>query len=78
MLKSKRFGQHYVKGLFEAKDLFMLWVKRLVVAKNINGTFTMPAVLPELPQENLSEHRLDIHSSKIIPVAIYYLSLIHI
>ena len=72
MLKRRRFCAHYVDGIFEAKDLLHLWIKLLVVANTRDGTVIMPAVLSELSLKKLSAYRLNIKSSKLIPVAIHY------
>ena len=72
MLKKSRFNSHYIDGVFEVEDLLNLWVELLVVAKSTDATFFMPAVLSVLPLEQLSEHRLEIHSSKMLPIAVHY------
>ena len=72
LLKRKQFSSHYIQGLFEAEDLLDLWMELLVVAKEADGTFVIPAVLCELSLESLSEHRLNIHSSEVIPIALHY------
>ena len=72
MLKRRRFCGHYVDGIFEAKDLLHLWIKLFVVAKAQDGTVIMPAILSELSLKKLFAHRLNIKSSKVIPVAIHY------
>ena len=72
MLKREKFSSHYIKGLFEAEHLLDLWVELLVVARSPDGGFIMPAVLSELLKERLAEHRLDIHSASIVPIAIHY------
>ena len=72
MLKREKFSSHYISGLFDAEDLLNLWVELLVVAESKEGDFIVPAVLPELSLKKLSEHRLAIHSSEVIPIAIHY------
>ena len=72
MLKRERFSSHYIKGLFEAEHLLDLWVELLVVARSLDGSFVMPAVLSELLKEKLSEYRLDIHSASVVPIAFHY------
>ena len=72
LLKRREFSSHYIQGLFEAEDLLDLWVELLVVAKETDGSFVIPAVLCELSLDSLSEHRLNIHSSEVIPIAVHY------
>ena len=72
MLKREKFSSHYITDLFEAENLLELWVELLVVAKGKDGTFVVPAVLSELSLKQLSEHRLTIDSSDMIPIAIHY------
>ena len=72
MLKRERFSSHYIKDLFEAEHLLELWVELLVVAKSPDGSFVIPVVLSELLKEKLSEHRLDIESTRIVPIAVHY------
>ena len=72
MLKRKRFSSHFISGLFEAKDLLDIWVELLIVAKGKDGNFIVPAVLPDMSLKQLSEYRLPIHSSEVIPIAIHY------
>ena len=72
MLKREKFSSHYITDLFEAENLLDLWVELLVVAKGKDGTFVVPAVLSELSLKQLSEHRLTIDSSDMIPIAIHY------
>ena len=72
MLERGQFSSHYVEDLFEAKDLLYLWEKLLVVARGPNGNLVMPAVLDGVSCEDLSQHRLDISSAKLIPMAIHY------
>ena len=73
LLKRDQFSSHYVNGLFEAKDLLYLWEKLLVVARGADGNLVMPAVLDELSLEKLSQHRLDVSSSKLVPtIAVHY------
>ena len=72
MLKRPRLSSHYVNDVFEAKDLLYLWVHLLVVAVDTGGIAIMPAVLSELSLEKLSEHRSDINTSTVIPVAVHY------
>ena len=71
MLKRKEFSSHYTSDLFEAEDLLDLWVELLVVAKGREGDFIVPAVLPELSLEKLSEHKLS-YNAEMIPITIYY------
>ena len=68
MLQRDRFSSHYVKGLFEVKDLLNLWKELLIITKE---TLVMPAVLSELPHEKLSKYRLK-PSSRIVPIAVHY------
>ena len=71
MLERAKFSKHYVKGLFEPKDLLKLCVELLVIAEGPNGLI-MPAVLPELQLEQLSKHRFGIESSNLGPIAVHY------
>ena len=68
MLQRDKFSSHYVKGLFEVKDLLSLWKELLIITK---GTLVMPAVLSELPHEKLSKYRLK-PSSRMVPIAVHY------
>jgi GTPase SAR1 family protein len=72
MLKRERFSSHFIRGLFEVKDLLNIWVELLVVAEGKDGNFIVPAVLPDISLEKISEYRLSIHSSEVIPIAIHY------
>ena len=72
MLKRERFSSHYISGLFEVKDLLDVWLELLVVAEGKDGNFIVPAVLPDMSLQKLSEYRLSIHSSEVIPIAIHY------
>jgi hypothetical protein len=73
MLKRSQFSSHYVKGLFEDKDLLYLWEKLLVVARGPNGNHVMPAVLDGLSSEKLSQYRLDNTTPiKVLSVAVHY------
>ena len=72
MLKRRRFSGYYVDGIFEAEDLLYLWIELLVVAKTRDGTIIMPAVLSELSLKKFSAHRLNIKSSKVMPIAVHY------
>ena len=72
MLKRKKFSSHYLSGLFEPEDLLYLWVNLLIVATYTTGIAIMPAVLSELSLETLSEHRLDINTSTVIPIVVHY------
>ena len=71
MLRREKFSSHYVSGLFEPQDLLDLWVELLVVAKGNDGDFVVPAVLPDLSQERVSEY-LPTDSSEVIPIAFHY------
>ena len=72
LLERDQFSSHYVKGLFEVKDLLRLWEKLLVVTRGADGNFIMPAVLEGLSLKDLSQHHLSISYSKVIPIAIFY------
>ena len=73
MMKRGQFSSHYVKDLFEAKDLLYLWEKLLVIARGPDGNRVMPAVLDGLSSEKLSQHRLDNTTpTKLISIAVHY------
>ena len=72
MLKRERFSSHYISGLFEVKDLLNVWVELFVIAEGKDGNFIVPAVLPDMKLKQLSEYRLSIHSSEVIPIVIHY------
>ena len=69
MLKRDQFSFHYVKNVFEAKDLLFLWEKLLVVTRGIDGIVVMPAVLNNLSPEDIPQYR---KPSKVIPIAVHY------
>ena len=71
LLSRDRFSKYYVKGLFEARDLLKLLIEVLVVAKGTNDTLIVPAVLPELPLDQITKYRLAM-SSTLVPIAVYY------
>ena len=71
MLEHKQFARHYVEGLFEPKHLLKLFKELLVTAEGPDGA-TMPAVLQNIPLEELSTYRLDIKSSNLEPIAVHY------
>ena len=71
MLERKRFSRHYVKGLFEPRHLLKLLIECLVAAESPDGA-TMPAILQNIPLEELSKYRSDINSSNLEPIAIHY------
>ena len=71
MLEHKRFARHYVEGLFEPKHVLKLFKELLVTAEGPDGV-TMPAVLQNIPLEELSNYRLDIESSNLEPIAVHY------
>ena len=72
MLEQERFSRGYICGLFEAKDVLLLWKELLVVAKCNDNKFIMPAVLSSLSHDKLYEHRIDISSVRTAPFVIRY------
>ena len=72
MLKRRRFSNYYIKGLFEVEDLINLWIELLVVARGKDDILVMPAVLPELPVEELPQCCETSSTSKLVPLAIHY------
>ena len=72
ILNRARFSKYYIKDLFEVNDLIDLWVELCVVARGIDGTLVMPAVLPERPVEDLTQYSDGSNKSKLAPVAIHY------
>ena len=57
-LSKQDFNQHYVPGLFEVKDLILLFKKLLIFANFANGDLFVPALLRHLSPKDVDEHRV--------------------
>lgn len=64
----KAFPMYYRKGLFSAAELVVLLEYMLIAAPMEDGTYFLPSLLPDLPLEEIVNHRSTSHE----PMIIYY------
>ena len=65
------FKKHYVRGLFEPKDLVLLYRKLLIFADFSEGKFFVPSLLRMLSNQEVSVHRLPI-DSLVAPLVLHF------
>ena len=53
-----KFKKHYIPGLFTPKELIKLFKKLLIIAKFSSTEFFMPALLPVLEDDEISQYRV--------------------
>ena len=61
-----------MEGLFTPNELILVLTNQLIFAQNGEGVFFMPCVLLDLLLQMLSEHRLDVRSTLVSPLLVYY------
>ena len=60
-----KFKKHYVPGLFTPKELVKLFKKLLIIAEFSSTEFFMPALLPVLDDDKISQYRVSEDSTAV-------------
>ena len=64
-LSQEEFNKHYVPGLFEVHDLIHLFRELLIFIQFSNTELFVPALLRDLSNEHLENHRITFHMSSL-------------